>query len=251
MTHAERLLLGPGPSNPYPEVMAALQRPVLGHLDPEFLVVLDEIGDRLRDRVPHRQHADAADERHRLGGHGGVLRQPDRARRHRDRRRQRRVRRAHVRGRAPLRRRGRARRRAVGPRDRPAAAARRAARSTRARACSRSCTRRRRPASRTTSRRSPRCGDTDTLLLVDTVTSLGGIPVEIDELGRRRAPTRARRSASACRPASSPVTLLRPRGRARPRSRRTPPQSWYLDLGAHRRLRRRRAAGTTTPRRSR
>src|SRR2546423_3756447 len=48
MTHAERLLLGPGPSNPYPEVMEALQRPVLGHLDPDFPVVLDEIGDRLR-----------------------------------------------------------------------------------------------------------------------------------------------------------------------------------------------------------
>src|SRR5437870_12348409 len=48
MTHAERLLLGPGPSNPYPEVMEALQRPVLGHLDPDFLKVLDEIADRLR-----------------------------------------------------------------------------------------------------------------------------------------------------------------------------------------------------------
>src|SRR4029453_8366203 len=44
----DRLLLGPGPSNPYPEVMEAFQRPVLGHLDPDFLVVLDEIGDRLR-----------------------------------------------------------------------------------------------------------------------------------------------------------------------------------------------------------
>ena len=44
----ERLLLGPGPSNPYPEVMAALARPVLGHLDPEFLDLLDETGDRLR-----------------------------------------------------------------------------------------------------------------------------------------------------------------------------------------------------------
>ena len=46
--HHERLLLGPGPSNPYPEVMEAFQRPVLGHLDPDFLAVLDEIGDRLR-----------------------------------------------------------------------------------------------------------------------------------------------------------------------------------------------------------
>src|SRR6195256_2842098 len=48
MQPAERLLLGPGPSNPYPEVMEAFQRPVLGHLDPEFLGVLDEIADRLR-----------------------------------------------------------------------------------------------------------------------------------------------------------------------------------------------------------
>src|SRR3954462_6846039 len=46
--HADRLLLGPGPSNPYPEVMEAFARPVLGHLDPDFLVVRDEIADRLR-----------------------------------------------------------------------------------------------------------------------------------------------------------------------------------------------------------
>jgi hypothetical protein len=46
--HADRLLLGPGPSNAYPEVMEAFARPVLGHLDPDFLVVLDEIADRLR-----------------------------------------------------------------------------------------------------------------------------------------------------------------------------------------------------------
>jgi alanine-glyoxylate transaminase/serine-glyoxylate transaminase/serine-pyruvate transaminase len=40
--------MGPGPSNPYPEVVAALARPVLGHLDPEFLAVLDETCERLR-----------------------------------------------------------------------------------------------------------------------------------------------------------------------------------------------------------
>jgi alanine-glyoxylate transaminase/serine-glyoxylate transaminase/serine-pyruvate transaminase len=43
-----RLLLGPGPSNPYPEVMEALGRPVVGHVDPEFLAVFDETSDRLR-----------------------------------------------------------------------------------------------------------------------------------------------------------------------------------------------------------
>ena len=44
----DRLLMGPGPSNPYPEVMSALVQPVLGHLDPAFLAVLDETMDRLR-----------------------------------------------------------------------------------------------------------------------------------------------------------------------------------------------------------
>jgi alanine-glyoxylate transaminase / serine-glyoxylate transaminase / serine-pyruvate transaminase len=44
----DRVLMGPGPSNPYPEVMQALARPVLGHLDPEFLALLDETCDRLR-----------------------------------------------------------------------------------------------------------------------------------------------------------------------------------------------------------
>src|ERR1019366_579758 len=40
--------MGPGPSNPYPEVSAALDRPLLGHLDPEFLALLDETCARLR-----------------------------------------------------------------------------------------------------------------------------------------------------------------------------------------------------------
>ncbi|HEX3333948.1 MAG TPA: alanine--glyoxylate aminotransferase family protein [Acidimicrobiales bacterium] len=44
----ERLLMGPGPSNPYPEVTMALSGPVVGHLDPAFLAVLDETNDRLR-----------------------------------------------------------------------------------------------------------------------------------------------------------------------------------------------------------
>jgi alanine-glyoxylate transaminase/serine-glyoxylate transaminase/serine-pyruvate transaminase len=40
--------MGPGPSNPYPEVAEAFARPLLGHLDPDFLVMLDETCDRLR-----------------------------------------------------------------------------------------------------------------------------------------------------------------------------------------------------------
>jgi len=43
-----RLLLGPGPSNVHPRVLEALARPLLGHLDPVFLEVMDEVMDRLR-----------------------------------------------------------------------------------------------------------------------------------------------------------------------------------------------------------
>ena len=45
---AARILMGPGPSNPYPEVTSALVDPVIGHLDPVFLSLLDETCDRLR-----------------------------------------------------------------------------------------------------------------------------------------------------------------------------------------------------------
>jgi alanine-glyoxylate transaminase / serine-glyoxylate transaminase / serine-pyruvate transaminase len=40
--------MGPGPSNSYPEVTMALAGPVLGHLDPQFLAILDSTNDRLR-----------------------------------------------------------------------------------------------------------------------------------------------------------------------------------------------------------
>ena len=44
----ERHLFGPGPSNPYPEATRALAEPLLGHLDPEFLRIMDETCDMLR-----------------------------------------------------------------------------------------------------------------------------------------------------------------------------------------------------------
>ena len=48
MAITDRILMGPGPGNPYPEAVAALGRPMLGHLDPEFVGLLDESCDRLR-----------------------------------------------------------------------------------------------------------------------------------------------------------------------------------------------------------
>jgi alanine-glyoxylate transaminase/serine-glyoxylate transaminase/serine-pyruvate transaminase len=46
---SDRVLMGPGPSNPYPEVVLAMGRPMLGHLDPEFIALLDETNGRLRE----------------------------------------------------------------------------------------------------------------------------------------------------------------------------------------------------------
>lgn len=48
MPFSDRILMGPGPCNPYPEVIAAFTRPLLGHLDPEFVALLDETNERLR-----------------------------------------------------------------------------------------------------------------------------------------------------------------------------------------------------------
>ncbi|MBD2329762.1 alanine--glyoxylate aminotransferase family protein [Alkalinema sp. FACHB-956] len=44
----KRLLLGPGPSNAHPDVLAAMSTAPLGHLDPDFLKVMDEIQALLR-----------------------------------------------------------------------------------------------------------------------------------------------------------------------------------------------------------
>ncbi len=40
--------MGPGPSDVYPEVLAAMARPTIGHLDPAFIVFMDELNDLLR-----------------------------------------------------------------------------------------------------------------------------------------------------------------------------------------------------------
>ena len=44
---SERLLLGPGPSPVSARVMRALSEPVLSHLDPEMMAILDDVRARL------------------------------------------------------------------------------------------------------------------------------------------------------------------------------------------------------------
>ena len=44
----KRILMGPGPSNVHPRVLKAMATPLVGHLDPTFLAVMNETQDMLR-----------------------------------------------------------------------------------------------------------------------------------------------------------------------------------------------------------
>jgi alanine-glyoxylate transaminase/serine-glyoxylate transaminase/serine-pyruvate transaminase len=68
----------------------------------------------------------------------------------------------------------------------------------------------------------------DSLLLVDTVTSLGGAPVKVDELGIDACYSGTQKCLS-CPPGLSPVTFS-DRALETVRRRKTKVQSWYLDL---------------------
>ena len=64
MTHAtipplnppERLLMGPGPSNPDPRVLESLGRTLVGHLDPYFVELMDQTMGGLREVFGTRNH---------------------------------------------------------------------------------------------------------------------------------------------------------------------------------------------------
>lgn len=66
------------------------------------------------------------------------------------------------------------------------------------------------------------------LLVVDAVTSLGGIPIEVDRLGLDAVYSGTQKCLS-CPPGLSPVTFSERASRAIS-ARRTPVVSWYLDL---------------------
>jgi len=50
----KRLLMGPGPSDVAPTVLEAMSRPLIGHLDPEFVRMMDEIKVMLREIMQTR-----------------------------------------------------------------------------------------------------------------------------------------------------------------------------------------------------
>ena len=43
-----RILMGPGPSNVHPRVLEAMSRPTIGHLDPKFIELMDDVKELLK-----------------------------------------------------------------------------------------------------------------------------------------------------------------------------------------------------------
>lgn len=226
--HSDRLLLGPGPSNPYPEATEALARPALGYLDPEFLALAAETSERLRAvfRTKNRLTLPVSGTGSAgmeacvvslvepgdtvivgVNGYFGERLCEVASRAGAE------VVRVEAAWGAPLE---------------PEALldAQRAAPSARLVAIVHAET-----STGVRNEIAPlrALQDTDTLLLVDTVTSLGGIPVEIDAWGVDASYSASQKCLGA--PSGiSPVTLS-DRAVERVRTRRRPPASFYLDLG--------------------
>lgn len=223
-----RLLLGPGPSNVHPRVLAALAEPLLGHLDPAFLALADEVQARLRRLfgTANRQTiplaatgsggmeacfanlVEAGDVT--LVGVAGVFGE----------------RMCEVAGRQGARvvrvdaEWGRALDEdamlAAIERERPALVALVHAETS---------TGVRQPLERIA--RATR--EADALLVLDCVTSLGGMPVSLDAWGVDAAYSATQKCLS-CPPGLAPASFSE-RALARVARRRTPPSSWYFDLG--------------------
>ncbi len=228
MPLTDRLLLGPGPSNPYPEVAAAFARPLLGHLDPDFLAILDETCDRLRTvfrtsnalTLPVSGTGSAGMEACFVNlvepgdtvviGVNGVFgaRMCEVARR---------CGAEVVRIDAPWGTALDPQRLLDAQRDEPGArlvAVVHAETST---------------GVENDVEPLRALQATDTLLLVDTVTSLGGIPLDVDGWGIDACYSGTQKCLGVP-PGLAPLTFS-PRVVERVRTRETPPQSWYLDLG--------------------
>jgi alanine-glyoxylate transaminase/serine-glyoxylate transaminase/serine-pyruvate transaminase len=227
MPISDRLLLGPGPSNPYPEAVAALARPMLGHMDPEFIEIMDETMARLR-RVFRTENAltfpvsgtgsagmeacfvnlvEAGDTV--IVGANGVFgdRMSEVARRcGAD------VVRVEEEWGLPID----PQRLLDAQREHPEARVLAVVHAETSTGVENDI--------------APLAAlrDTDTLLLVDTVTSLGGIPVEIDAWGVDVAYSGTQKCLGVA-PGLSPVTFS-PRAVERVQTRALPPQSWYLDV---------------------
>ena len=223
-----RLLLGPGPSNVHPRVLAAQASPLVGHLDPAFLELLDGVQARLRRlfgtsnalTLPLSGTGSAGMEAcfanlvetgdAVLVGVAGVFgeRMCEVAARCGAR-----VERVDAEPGTPL------------PDGAMAAAIARVRPRLVAFVHAETSTGVQQPVE-AIARAAREAG---ALVILDCVTSLGGLPLEVDAWGVDAAYSGTQKCLS-CPPGLSPATFS-DRASARVKSRRSPVQSWYLDLG--------------------
>jgi alanine-glyoxylate transaminase/serine-glyoxylate transaminase/serine-pyruvate transaminase len=222
-----RLLLGPGPSNVHPRVLAAMSQPLVGHLDPAFLAVLDEVQARLRGLFGTRNAltlpisgtgsagmeacfanlVEAGDEV--VIGVAGVFgeRMAEVARRHGAR-----VTRVETEPGSAL------------DADSFVATIRRVRPALVAFVHAETSTGVLQPVAEIAAA----AREVGALVVLDCVTSLGGLPVTLDAWGIDAAYSGTQKCLS-CPPGLSPLSASE-RALERIRSRRTPVSSWYLDL---------------------
>ena len=53
---AKRILMGPGPSDAHPRVLKAMSSPLIGHLDPEFIQMMDDVKTMVQEIFITRNH---------------------------------------------------------------------------------------------------------------------------------------------------------------------------------------------------
>ena len=56
LSPSPRMLLGPGPSDAHPRVLTAMATPLIGHLDPQFLTIMNETQEMLRQAFLTNNH---------------------------------------------------------------------------------------------------------------------------------------------------------------------------------------------------
>ena len=222
------MLMGPGPSDIHPRVLQALAAPTVGHLDPYYLELMNDMQEMLRGLFRTKNRMTMAVSGTGSAGMESDGRQPDRAGRLDDRLRQRRVRRPD------------GRRRRAGRREGHAASSARGAKSSR-RAISKAALAKAKPkvvgivmAETSTGAWQPieeiskLVHDAGALLLVDAVTALGGVPVEVDEWDIDAIYSGTQKCLS-CPPGLAPVSFSQ-RAMEVILGRKTKVQSWYLDV---------------------
>ena len=74
-----RTLMGPGPSDVNPRILEAMSRPTIGHLDPSFIALMDEIKSLTQYAFQTKNKLTLPHLSTGISGHGNLFREPDRS----------------------------------------------------------------------------------------------------------------------------------------------------------------------------